>query len=38
MTYTILNSRQGESDEFCWGDRATKAVLKVNPQKSTEHW
>ena len=28
--------QQVESDQFCWGTRATKTVLKVNPRNSTE--
>ena len=38
MTYNFLNSKQVESDQFCWGIRATKTVLKVNPRNSTEPW
>ena len=27
-----------ECDQFCWGARAAKNVLKVNPRNSTEPW
>ena len=27
-----------ECDQFCWGARAKKTVLKVNPRNSTEPW
>ena len=36
--HDILKSAQVESDQFRWGARATKTVLKVNPRKSTEPW
>ena len=38
MTYKIPSSGLVESDQFCWGARATKTVLKVNPRNSTEPW
>ena len=38
MIYIILNSWQVESDQFCWGGRSTKLLLKVNPRIITEAW